>query len=65
MPTDAPDGLINAHVVQGRRSDHKEPKAARTSTHEPKADAPAEDKAKDDDKAKPVKAADKKAADKG
>lgn len=65
MPTDAPDGLINAHVVQGRRPDHTEPKTPRTSTHETKTDAPAEETVKDDDKAKPVKAADKKGADKG
>jgi hypothetical protein len=29
MPTDAPDGNINAHVVRSRRPDHVAPKAAR------------------------------------
>lgn len=58
MPTDAPDGLINAHVVQGRRPDHADPKTARTKAHE-------KDAVADDDKpSKADKPADKKAADK-
>lgn len=55
MPTDAPDGRINSHVVQGRRPDHVDPKTPRVKTAEPKAD-------KADDNAD--KPADKKADDK-
>ena len=44
MPTDAPDGNINAAVVRGRRSDHVTPKAPRVRpVHEKPADVTTED----------------------
>ena len=55
MATDAPQGLINSHVVRGRRPDHTEPKAAKVKTHEPAA-VKAEP---EPEKAKPAKKADK------
>ena len=44
MPTDAPDGNINAAVVRGRRSDHVPPKTPRARpAHEKAADVTTED----------------------
>ena len=59
MPTDAPNGLINSSVVQGRRPDHVTPKTPRVRpVHEKAADVTSEDVAPVvEDKPKPVKAA--------